>query len=108
MNPGTTSSKHGIDDVQQAQRMVGAKRTQLAGLGIRNLWLFGSRARGESVGTSDWDFLVEFDRSPSFDDFMGAKLLLEESLGGPVDLLSRRACKPRFLAAIQDQLRNVA
>jgi predicted nucleotidyltransferase len=108
MNPGQTPSKSGIDDVRNAQRLVGAKRTQLAGLGIRNLWLFGSRARGESVGTSDWDFLVEFNRSPSFDDFMGAKLLLEESLGGPVDLLSRRACKPRFLAAIQDQLRNVA
>ena len=72
------------------------------------VWLFGSRARGEVPESSDWDVLVEFGRPPSFDDYMGLKSRLEEALGSTVDILVRSACKPRFLTAIQGELRRVA
>ena len=80
---------------------------KLERFGVRRLWLFGSRARGDSRPASDWDFLVEFQQPPSFDDFMGLKLLLEDHVGCPVDLLSRQACSQRLLNAIRDQLVDV-
>jgi len=83
-------------------------RDELPRFGVEHLWLFGSRARGDQHDDSDWDVLVEFVGTPSFDDFMGLKLFLEDRLGRPVDVLSRAACKPRFLAAIRNELRHVA
>jgi uncharacterized protein len=87
--------------------IIGSLRTELTRVGARRLWLFGSRAGRRAGANSDWDFLVEFAGPPSFSDFMGLKLLLEDRLHGRVDLLSRRACKPRFLEAIQDDLIDV-
>lgn len=85
-----------------------ALRPQLARQGVARLWLFGSRARRDARPDSDWDVLVEFTQPPGLDDYMGVKFLLEEKLGDRVDLVSRAACKPRFLAAIQDELLDVA
>ena len=76
--------------------------------GVRQAWVFGSRARGEATPGSDWDLLVEFATPPDFNRFMGLKLLLEDRLGAKVDLLSLTACKPRFLKAIEPELRRVA
>ena len=86
---------------------VDSLRPELRRLGVQDLWLFGSRARGDGHSASDWDFLVEFSRSPSFGDFMGLKLLLDDHFVGHVDLLCRRACTARFLDAIRDELVNV-
>lgn len=76
--------------------------------GVRQAWVFGSRARGESEPGSDWDLLVEFASTPDFNRFMGLKLLLEDRLGTRVDLLSLSACQPRFLEAIRPELKRVA
>jgi len=76
--------------------------------GVRQAWVFGSRARGEAKPGSDWDVLVEFASPPDFSRFMGLKLLLEDRLEARVDLLSLTACKPRFLQAIQPELKRVA
>jgi predicted nucleotidyltransferase len=85
-----------------------ALRPEFERHGVVRAWLFGSRARGEVPDSSDWDLLVEFGRPPSFDDYMGLKVRLEDVLGSTVDILVRSACKPRFLTAIQGELRNVA
>jgi predicted nucleotidyltransferase len=74
---------------------------------VKRAWLFGSRATKGGTSQSDWDFLVEFYEPPGFDTFMGLKLGLEEGLHGHVDLLSRTACHPRFLSAIEDDLIDV-
>jgi predicted nucleotidyltransferase len=76
--------------------------------GVASLWIFGSHARGDSRPDSDIDLLVEFVSPPGFDNFMGLKFDLEDRLGTKIDLLSRSACKPRFLAAIQPELLHVA
>ena len=76
--------------------------------GVAGLWIFGSHARGDSRPDSDIDLLVEFVSPPGFDNFMGLKLDLEDRLGTKVDLLSRSACKPRFLEAIHPDLLHVA
>ena len=76
--------------------------------GVASLCIFGSHARGDSRPGSDIDLLVEFASPPGFDNFMGLKFELEDRLGTKVDLLSRSACKPRFLDAIQPDLLHVA
>ncbi len=76
--------------------------------GVTNLWIFGSHARGDFRPDSDLDLLVDFASPPGFDNFMGLKFDLEDRLGTKVDLLSRSACNPRFLKAIQHELLHVA
>ena len=67
--------------------------------GVRRLGLFGSAARGEAGGTSDLDFVVEFDRK-SFDAYMDLKAFLEGLFGCRVDLVLADAIKPRLRATI--------
>ena len=74
---------------------------------VKRAWLFGSRAVERGNNQSDWDFLVEFAEPPGFDAFMGLKSGLESRLNGRVDLLSRTACLPRFLKAIENDLVDV-
>lgn len=83
-------------------------RSELARLGVRELLLFGSRARGDARPDSDWDFVVEFVDAPDFDRFMGVRQLLADQLGGRIDLLSRSACPPRLWRAIEPELRHAA
>ena len=74
---------------------------------VKRAWLFGGRARGEADAGSDWDFLVEFASKPGFANFMGLKCALEDALEAKVDLLSRSAVKPSFLARIEKELVDV-
>ena len=76
--------------------------------GVKHAWLFGSRARGNHQADSDWDLLVDFASPPGFDNFMGLKLSLEDHFHTRVDILSRSACPPRFLKAIESELLHVA
>ncbi len=51
-----------IDDLADD---VGAYLKQMTGsvAGVREIWLFGSRANSSSTNTSDWDFFVFGDRN---------------------------------------------
>ncbi len=73
---------------------------------VKSLWLFGSATHGESP--RDVDVLVEFSRPPGLMEFMGLKEYLEGELNRPVDVLSRKACSPRFLKRIEHELIDVA
>ena len=72
------------------------------------MYLFGSVARDEARDDSDVDFLVEFTGSPSFDRFMDLKFLLEDALGIPVDLVTRRAIKSFLRSEIERDAVRVA
>jgi predicted nucleotidyltransferase len=80
---------------------------ELSLLGVKNLWLFGSAARGE-IDAKDLDFLVDFDAPPTLTGFMNLKFFLEEKLQMPVDLHSRNSCPDRFMQRIQPDLLHVA
>ena len=101
-------SHQSIPDSSQPIAGLGNVVKEMRRHGVRQAWVFGSRARGQAGPASDWDFLVEFASPPNFSGFMGLKLLLEDRLGAKVDLLSLTACKPRFLKAIEPELRRVA
>ena len=64
--------------------------------GVKSLAVFGSVARGEAGPESDVDILVEFEGRATFDRYMGLKFFLEDLLGRRVDLVTRKALKPRM------------
>jgi predicted nucleotidyltransferase len=57
--------------------------------------VFGSVARGEARPGSDVDLLVDFEPGASLLDHVGLFQDLEELLGVGVDVVTRRALKPR-------------
>jgi len=74
--------------------------------GITKLGIFGSVARGEATPESDIDILYEYQQPlgfalVDFGDF------LEERLGRPVDLLSKKAVRAHIWAWIAPDVRDV-
>jgi len=63
--------------------------------GVRGLWVFGSRLRGNARPDSDLDVLVEFDDRPlSLLKFIEIENRLTDLLGIKVDLVEKKALKP--------------
>ncbi|WP_462272645.1 nucleotidyltransferase family protein [Methanohalophilus sp.] len=58
--------------------------------------IFGSYARGEEKPGSDVDVLVNFDTGTTLFDLVGLGDYLEDLLGLPVDVVSKRALHPRM------------
>ena len=65
--------------------------------------VFGSVARGEARPDSDLDLLVDFKPGASLLDHVGLFQDLEELLGVEVNVVTRKALKPR-----DDRIRSVA
>lgn len=76
-------------------------------LGVTSLGLFGSYARNQQTTESDVDLLVSFDRL-TFRAFMDTKLLLEATLGIPVDLVLADDLRPRLRQNVLSEVIYVA
>ncbi len=87
---------------------VAARREALRAMGVRSLALFGSGRPGEATPQSDLDFLVEFDGPVTFDGYMDLKFFLEDLLGRRVDLVTRKALKPRMRPIMEKEAVRVA
>jgi predicted nucleotidyltransferase len=79
-------------------------------LGVRRLSLFGSVRRDEATPSSDIDILVEFDPTrKTYDAFLDLTDLLEQTLGGPVDVVTTEALSPyigpHIVAEAEDVIR---
>src|SRR5579859_1995364 len=77
--------------------------------GVKRLYLFGSRARGDARADSDLDVLVETTsrgESPAFDYFKVLHLI-EENTGLSVQISMRDLLKPRIAERIADDLVEV-
>jgi predicted nucleotidyltransferase len=61
---------------------------------VKRLGIFGSYVRGEQSEGSDLDILVEFERAPSFFEFVRLENYLSELLNLKVDLVMKSALKP--------------
>lgn len=70
---------------------------------VNRLGLFGSYARDEQGADSDVDILVEVDPSIGL-EFVTLADRIETLLGLPVEVVSRRAIKPRHLQVIEKEL----
>jgi hypothetical protein len=78
-------------------------REHLKRFGVKSLALFGSVARGEARRDSDVDILVEFEGPATFDQYMDLKFWLEDLFGCPVDLVTRKALKPRLRPYVEKE-----
>ncbi|MEW5996463.1 MAG: nucleotidyltransferase family protein [Candidatus Micrarchaeota archaeon] len=63
---------------------------------VKSLGLFGSYVRGKQKKKSDLDVLVEFREPVGLFHFMDLEEYLEKLVGVEVDLVSKRALKPRI------------
>lgn len=73
---------------------------------LRRLALFGSIVRGETDVASDIDILVDVEPSIGL-GFVTLAERLEELTGHKIDLVSRRAIKPRLWKEIEPELIDV-
>jgi hypothetical protein len=64
--------------------------------GSLSLHIFGSYVREEQTETSDIDVLVEFEKSIGSLEFVGLRSHLSDLLGVKVDLVMKKALKPRI------------
>lgn len=83
-----------------------AKPALVARYPVRTMALFGSVARGDATEESDVDILVDVDPSIG----LGMVALgdeIEKLLGRRVDLVSKRAVRPRMLKAIESEKLDV-
>jgi hypothetical protein len=86
------------------ERLRASKGKLQAEFPLRRIALFGSYARADQVaGRSDIDILVEVDPSIGI-GFVTLAERLEQLLGRPVDLVSRRAIKPSLWKLIEPEL----
>jgi hypothetical protein len=70
---------------------------------VTSVALFGSTARDQAGPESDVDILVDFPVPPTFDQYMGLKIELEDLLGRRVDLVTRRGLQERIRPFIEKE-----
>ncbi|MFK5925029.1 MAG: nucleotidyltransferase family protein [Desulfuromusa sp.] len=61
--------------------------------GVANLSIFGSVARNQANADSDLDVLIDFATTPGLLRYIELKTHLEDLLGVPVDIVTRKALK---------------
>lgn len=75
--------------------------------GVRALALFGSVSRNTATATSDIDILVDFDGPATSARYYGLQFFLEDLLGRPVDLVTRKALRAELRPYIERDAINV-
>lgn len=72
--------------------------------GVVRVGIFGSVARGEATASSDFDFLVDFEKGRTLVDLSGLRLDLCEILGRDVDVATRGSLHPNLRDRILKEL----
>jgi predicted nucleotidyltransferase len=67
---------------------------------VRSLEVFGSFVRNEQTPASDLDVLVTFEKTPGLFEFIELENHLSDFLGVKVDLVMKKALKPRLEQSI--------
>jgi predicted nucleotidyltransferase len=77
--------------------------------GVKNLGVFGSYVKEKQKKKSDVDILVEFEETADLSllDFIGLEDYLGSLLGVKVDLVEKRALKPRIGKHVLEEVVNV-
>jgi predicted nucleotidyltransferase len=83
-----------IDETKEI--LAGHKRELRRKFKVKDISVFGSFVRGEQRKASDVDVLVEFVEHVGFFEFMALEDYLSVLLGVKVDLVSKKALKPRI------------
>ena len=97
----------GLDE-DAVRRRLEPHAEALRRLGVTELSVFGSVARGEADRDSDVDVLVTFDGPTTSESYFGVKFLLEEALGARIDLVTAAGLKERIREAVLAEAVRVA
>jgi hypothetical protein len=73
---------------------------------VSRIGYFGSYATGQHTDNSDLDLLVEFSQPIGW-EFFTLERFLEQSLGLPIDLVTRNALKEQIKESILNQVRYI-
>lgn len=84
-------------------KVLKSRRTAYKRYGVKSLALFGSAARNRLRKTSDVDILVNFVQ-PTWVNYIGLKLYLEDLLGRKVDLVTPDSLKPAVRPSVEQDL----
>jgi uncharacterized protein len=71
---------------------------------VKTIGVFGSYVHGEQTSKSDVDVLVEFKEPIGLFEFMDLEFFLSDTLGVKVDLVSKKALKPRIGERILEEV----
>ena len=83
--------------VEEIRRVLEAHKGELnQKYHVQGVGIFGSYLRGEQKETSDVDILVEFERPIGLIEFVRLRNYLSDILGVHVDLVMKKALKPRI------------
>lgn len=88
--------------------LTGQRETLKGRYAVKSLAIFGSAARDAMTDKSDVDLLVEFDTPPTFDRYFKLKFFLEELVGRPVDLVTKRGLRAELRARVEREAIHVA
>ncbi len=83
-------------DRDEALSLLRAHMDELRTLGVQEISIFGSVARGEAGPDSDVDVLVELGPGIGLFGFVDIRDRLSEILGRPVDMATPDGLKPRI------------
>jgi hypothetical protein len=101
-------SPTGRPAVAEIRRALEGCKVDLERLGVTSLAVFGSVARDEARQDSDIDVLVEFGGAATLARYVELKALLEQRLGRPVDLVTRRGLRDRIRPSVEKDAVRVA
>jgi predicted nucleotidyltransferase len=87
-----------VKTIEEIKRILKEHKEELRDrFKVKEIGVFGSYVRGEQKRKgSDIDILVEFEEPIGFLEFLGLEEYLSDLLGAKVDLVSRKALKPRI------------
>jgi hypothetical protein len=74
---------------------------------IKEMWIFGSIARGEQKKGSDVDILVDFNKVPDLLKFIEIERELKTIVGIEVDLVRKQALRPELRDKILNEVIKV-
>jgi predicted nucleotidyltransferase len=85
-------------DRERALCILAAHRSEFRAMGVRELSIFGSMARGEATEASDVDVLVDYEPGTPLSFFRVCELRyrIEDLLGAPVDLVTTGGLRPEI------------
>jgi predicted nucleotidyltransferase len=93
-------------DLEEVLHLLAEHRDEFRAMGVRDLFIFGSFARGEATEASDVDVLVDFEPQVTVSFFRICRLRyrLEDLLGLPVDVVTAGGLR----AELRDEVLNEA
>jgi predicted nucleotidyltransferase len=93
-------------DREHVLRILAAHRAEFRTMGVRELSIFGSLARGEATEASDVDVLVDYEPGTPLSFFRVCELRyrIEDLLGAQVDVVTTGGLRPE----IRDEVLNEA